>query len=56
MIEPNQLLKVFFETQDKSAVAEQYSSSLTEKFFIVLDSFMGLVRHLDKDILRVFLT
>lgn len=43
IIEPNQLLKIFFETADKTAVAEQHASSLSEKFFIVLDSFMGLV-------------
>ena len=43
-IEPNKLLKIFFETEDKGVVAEQYSTSLSEKFFIVLDSFMGLVR------------
>ena len=45
IIEPNQLLKIFFETEDKAAVAEEHSSSLSEKFFIVLDSFMGLVRY-----------
>lgn len=43
-VEPNTLLKKFFESRDKAGVAEEYSASLSEKFFIVLDSFMGLVR------------
>lgn len=45
-IEPNNLLKIFFESPDKDAVAEEHEASLSEKFFIVLDSFMGLVSYL----------
>lgn len=45
VIEPNDLLKQFFQSQDKTAVAEEYSASLSEKFFVVLDSFMSLVSY-----------
>ena len=44
-LEPNELLKIFIESADKPAVAQKHRESLTEKFFIVADSLMGMVSY-----------